>query len=154
MNRDLLTLDSGLAASVREVFGSHDDPMEVVEARASLVLPGRDAIVWEGDAATFQFTYVGEAAERVLGYPVERWREPGFWAEVVVHPDDRADAVGFCALATGQCRDHDFEYRACTAAGDVVRLHDVVIVLRGVRGVAERLRGIMLPHREAESPVG
>ena len=152
MNRDLLTLDPGLAASVREVFGSRDDPMEVVEARASLVLPGRDAIVWEGDAATFHFTYVGEAAERVLGYPVARWREPGFWAEVVVHPDDRGDAVGFCALATGQCRDHDFEYRGCTAAGDVVRLHDVVIVLRGSRGVAERLRGIMIPQREAESP--
>ena len=154
MNRDLLTLDPALAASVAEVFGSHDDPMEVVEARANVVLPGRDAIVWEGDAATFQFTYVGAAAERVLGYPVERWREPGFWAEVVVHPDDRGDAVGFCALATGQCRDHDFEYRGCTAGGDVVRLHDVVIVLRGLRGVAERLRGIMLPRREEDSPAG
>ncbi len=152
MNRDLLALDSGLVVSVREVFGSPDDPMEVVEARANLLLPGREAIVWEGDAATFQFTYVGGAAARVLGYPVERWREPGFWAEVVVHPDDRADAVAFCAVATGQCRDHDFEYRACTAGGDVVRLHDVVIVLRGARGVAERLRGIMLPYRRVESP--
>lgn len=152
MNRDLLKLDSNLAASVREVFGSSDDPMETVEARANDVLPGRDAIVWEGDAATFQFVYVGEAAERVLGYPVERWREPGFWAEVVVHPDDRGDAVGFCALATGQCRDHDFEYRACTSAGEVVLLHDIVIVLPGVRGVPERLRGIMLPQRRAQGP--
>ncbi|HEX8694605.1 MAG TPA: hypothetical protein VF746_19430 [Longimicrobium sp.] len=82
MNRDLPTHDSGPAGSVREVFGSR--PMEVVEARASLVLPGRDA----------------------------------------------------------------------TAAGDVVRLHDVVIVPRGPRGVAERLRGIMLPRPEGGSPAG
>lgn len=58
------------------------------------------------------------------------------------------------ARATGQCRDHDFEYRACTSTGEVVRLHDVVIVLRGLRGVAERLRGVMLPRPEAESSAG
>ena len=95
MNRDLLAFDPGLAVSVADVFGLPDDPMEVVEARASLVLPGRDAIVWEGDAATFQFTYVGEAAERVLGYPVERWREPGFWAEVVVLPFGALGGLGW-----------------------------------------------------------
>ena len=32
-----------------------------------------DSIVWEIDARTFQFSFVSKKAERLLGYPVERW---------------------------------------------------------------------------------
>jgi len=108
------------------------------------IVDGLDAIVWEGDAQTFQFTYVNRRAEDLLGYPTERWLEPGFWAETVVHPEDRDDAVAFCALATGQCRDHAFEYRAIAADGRVVRLRDIVRVVVGERGVPTKLRGVMI----------
>src|ERR1700750_555309 len=37
-------------------------------------------IVWEADGETFQFTFVSEQAEQILGYPVEQWlTEPDFW---------------------------------------------------------------------------
>jgi hypothetical protein len=55
------------------------------------------------------------------------------------------EAVAYCALATGQCRDHDFVYRAVARAGRVVRLHDVVRVYIGSKGVADRIRGVMIP---------
>lgn len=140
----LLAHDSDLAHRLDRVFGSPADPMPDVEARARALLPEHDAIVWEGDAATFQFGYVGAAAERVLGHPRTRWtEEPTFWADVVVHPDDRDDAVAYCALCTGKNEDHDFTYRALAADGRTVRLHDVVRVIVGERGIATRLRGIM-----------
>jgi PAS domain-containing protein len=107
--------------------------------------------VWEGDPQTFIFTYVSAAAEQVLGYPAARWKEPGFWAQTVVHPADASDAVAYCALATGQGRDHDFQYRARAADGRAVLLHDVVHVIKGPRGVASRLRGIMVPLAEGEA---
>jgi hypothetical protein len=47
-------------------------------------------------------------------------------------------------MATGNGRDHDFQYRARSADGRVVLLHDIVKVVKGKRGVAERLRGIMI----------
>ena len=122
MLTDLLPLDQALHSRARTVFGTHADSMERVEARAREHLSG-DVIAWEGDAATFRFSYVSEAAQRLLGYPAERWKEPGFWAEVVVHPDDRDGAVAFCAVATGQGRDHDFQYRARCSDGRTVRLH-------------------------------
>lgn len=105
-------------------------------------------IVWEGDPQTFQFSYVSPCAEEVLGYPVSSWLQPGFWASRIVCPEDRDDAVAFCALATGKGRDHDFQYRAMRADGQVVTLHDMVHVIRGERNIATRLRGVMVAVNE------
>lgn len=137
--------DPALAERLRKVFGAPGDSMDAVEKRASELLGDTKSIVWEGDPQTFQFSFVGNIAEELLGYPVKRWTvEPTFWADVVVHKEDRDDAIAFCALATGKCQDHDFVYRAVAHDGRVVWLHDVVKVIRGPRGVAERLRGIMM----------
>lgn len=141
--------DSDLAPTVRMIFGAPTDSMEEVAARARRLLPNHRTIVWEGDAATFRFLYVGGDAEEVLGYPASQWLdEPTFWADTVVHPEDRDEAIAFCALATGKCEDHDFVYRAQASDGRMVQLHDIVTVLRGSRGVAERLRGVMLDVTE------
>lgn len=133
------------AEKVVRIFGADDDPMVLVEHRARQLLSELRPIVWEGDAQTFQFSFIGGAAEEVLGHPASRWTtEPTFWADVVVHPEDRNDAIAYCALATGKGADHDFQYRARCADGRTVLLHDIVKVVKGPRGVAERLRGIMV----------
>jgi PAS domain S-box-containing protein len=139
------TLAPDLANTVSAVFGSSRESMDLLEERANLLLADRRAIVWEGDASTFQFSYVGRQAEELLGYPRRRWTdEPAFWAETVVHPEDRDEAVAFCALATGKCQDHDFVYRAVRPDGSVVWLHDIVQVIKGKKGIPERLRGVMI----------
>ncbi|MBA3579922.1 MAG: PAS domain-containing protein [Gemmatimonadaceae bacterium] len=141
---DSLT-DAQLRDQICRAFGLERDSMETVSAQAFDLLPGRDLIVWEGDAQTFQFSFVSDSARTILGYPLERWTtEPTFWADTVVHPEDRSDAIAFCALATGRCRDHDFVYRAIAADGRTVILHDVVKVIIGAKGVASTPRGIML----------
>jgi PAS domain S-box-containing protein len=145
--------DAPTLQKIWSIFGSPSDPMLALEARAREILPDLPLILWEGDAATFHFAYVSPQAEALLGYPARRWtEEPTFWADIVVHPGDRNDAVAFCAVATGQCRDHDFVYRARTADGRVVWLHDVVRVIRGARDIPERLRGVMLDVTPAFSP--
>jgi PAS domain S-box-containing protein len=104
-----------------------------------------DAIIWEMDVATWMFTFVNRRAEEILGYPVERWLdEPGFWAEVLVHPDDRGWAVAFCTSATNDSRDHEFDYRARAADGRVVWLRDLVRVVRNDDGTPRLLRGVMI----------
>ena len=61
-----------------------------------------------------------------------------------MHPDDRDDAIAYCALCTGKGEDHDFDYRAIASDGRTLLLHDVVKVVKGDKGIAARLRGIML----------
>ena len=112
-----------------------------------------DAIVWEADAQTWQFTFVSHRAEALLGYPVERWlNEDGFWVSLI-HPEDRAQAVFTCSVATAAGRDHEFEYRAIAADGRIIWMRDLVRVITHKDGTPERLRGLMLDitaHKHAE----
>lgn len=125
-------------------FGDSRESIQTVADRAETAFD-RPVIVWEGDAQTFAFSFVSKAAEDILGHPVVRWTtEATFWADAVVHPEDRDDAVAYCALATGKCIDHAFVYRAQTADGRTRWLADYVQVVLGARRVAERLRGIMI----------
>jgi PAS domain S-box-containing protein len=106
-----------------------------------------EGIVWEADAGTFTFSFVSKQAERVLGYPVERWlSEPTFWKDHI-HPDDREWAVNFCVTATAEKRDHDLEYRMIAADERIVWLRDLgTVVVEGDR--ATRLRGVMFDITE------
>lgn len=145
------SLTADLAERLDLVFGAPSDPMPLLERRAAEQFPDQTVIVWEGDATNFEFLFVSDSVRGVLGYPKERWvQEPTFWADVVVHPEDRDYAVSYCALCTGKGKDHDFEYRAVAADGRVVRLHDVVRVVKGPRGVVTHLRGLMFDVMDEE----
>ena len=118
------------------------------------ILDTLDAIVWEADASTFEFTYVSDGATAILGYPPAAWiGVPGFW-ESLIHPAEREEVVRFCITATRECRDHRFEYRAIAADGRVVWLEDVVRVVADETGRARLIRGVMTDvtaRKEAES---
>lgn len=143
---------------LRRLFGEPSDPPLRIADRARFIFPDRPVIVWEGDPQTFQFSYVSDDARVVLGYAVDRWiTEPTFWADIVVHRDDRDDAIAYCALATAKGADHVFEYRAIASNGDLVWLRDYVHVVRGPKGIPLKLRGVMfdvsLEKRDSVSPM-
>src|SRR5438876_2466574 len=102
-----------------------------------------EAIVWEATVPSFQFSFISKEAERVLGYPVERWlSEPTFWKDHV-HPEDREWALQYCQTATAEKRNHQFEHRMIAADGSVVWLRDLVtVVVEGDR--VTRVRGLMI----------
>jgi len=106
-----------------------------------------EGIVWEADAATYQFSFVSDQADRILGYPPARWlSEPTFWKDHL-HPDDREWAVSLCEHATATRREHDSEYRMIAADGSVVWLRDLVTVVPEGDHPA-RLRGVMVDITE------
>ncbi len=87
-----------------------------------------EGIVWEADAKTFEFSFVSQQAERLLGYPVEQWTsQPNFWADHI-YVEDRNDAVNFCVSSTQQKRPHEFQYRMIAADGKLIWLRDIVSV--------------------------
>lgn len=53
------------------------------------LLNGINAVVVEAKYPGFQFSYVSQEAENMLGYPVAEWLKPEFWREHI-YPDDRA----------------------------------------------------------------
>ena len=106
-----------------------------------------DGIVWEADGTMRQFAFVSDQAERILGYPVERWlSEPTFW-QGHLHPDDRESVLRFRETASAEKPDGDCEYRMIAADGRVVWLRDLVTVVQdGDRPI--RLRGVMVDITE------
>jgi PAS domain S-box-containing protein len=114
-----------------------DDP-----AIYSKLINSLDAIVWEADAETFQFTFVSPQAERILGYPISHWLEPNFWRDHT-HPDDTDWCAAFCLDSTKRRQDHEFEYRMLAADGSIVWLHDIVSV-KCEPGGSVSLSGIMV----------
>ena len=127
---------------------------EAARQRFQDLVHGLDAIVWEADATTFQFTFISQRAEDILGYPVERWlTEPHFWADHIV-PDDREWAVNYCVSCTNKLEDHQFEYRLQAADGRVVWMRDIVHVVTDAHGQPALLRGVMVDiteRRQAEA---
>lgn len=142
-------MSTQLASVIDDCFGLISDPIQLVERRVQARLADRRAIVWEGDAQTFQFTFVSPSAEALLGHPAARWTtEPTFWADTVIAPDDRDEAIAYCALATTKRAHHAFDYRARTLDGGLIWLRDFVRVEVGPRGIARTLRGIMIDITE------
>ena len=137
-------------AFIRDISGRKRNEKAVQDAERNYrqLVQSLQAIVWEADAKTWQFSFVSQAAQTILGYPVERWlSEAGFWRSVV-HPDDREQAIQYCLQLTDEGRDHQFEYRALAANGRVVWLRDIVHVVLDEHGKPERLRGIMVDITE------
>lgn len=143
---DLLALHAALAldrATLHDDEDQHRAELEASEARFRSLVQELDAVFWECDATTFQFSFVSQRAEKLLGYPTHKWRQPGFWASIL-HPDDQHWALTFCAECTKEGRDHAFEYRMTAADGRTLWFRDVVYVLRDAEGKPSKLRGVMI----------
>ncbi len=98
-------------------------------------------IPWEANARTWEFSYVGLQAEEMIGYPIERWYEPGFWTSCI-HPDDREYVIDFCSKSSRTRKNYEFEYRMIKADGEAAWIRDVVEV-DSVGGEPVILRGFM-----------
>ncbi len=115
------------------------------EQRYRLLAEHAQVVLWEADPVTFQFTYVSEFAETLLGYPRERWYEEGFWPRHL-HAEDRDRAVEYCLGETKLGRDHRFEYRMVHADGRTVWVEDVVTIVREPHNCV--LRGVIIDITE------
>ncbi|WP_421866511.1 EAL domain-containing protein [Motiliproteus sp.] len=105
-----------------------------------------DAMVWEADVETENFTYISDNAVRILGYSVEEWLQPNFWHQNI-HPEDRDQAVNYCRTQTSKLLDHEFEYRFVHADGQMLWIRDMVnLVVEEGRPVV--MRGLMLDITE------
>ncbi len=117
--------------------------------RYQSLLGAVNGIVWEADAATFQFTFVSESVTRILGYTMEEWLgSPSFW-EDHIYPEDREYATSFCQAETRLARDHSFDYRMVKSNGDIVWIRDIISVVME-DGRPRWLRGIMVDITETK----
>ncbi|MCP3854170.1 MAG: EAL domain-containing protein [Actinomycetia bacterium] len=74
---------------------------------------GVDAVLWEevpSRSGELSALKVSPAAERMLGYAVDQWLEPGFWTSIV-HPDDLARVLAEVKASYHAQSDHTSTFR-------------------------------------------
>jgi hypothetical protein len=89
-------------------------------------LSAMPAVLWQADASTLAFTYVGGAAKQLLGFPPDHWlASPQFFFERIV-PEDRAEVMPlFQAVATAG-GEATAEFRALAASGAAVWCRETI----------------------------
>ncbi|MDO6561841.1 EAL domain-containing protein [Amphritea sp. 1_MG-2023] len=112
------------------------------EQRFKNLVKTSDGMMWEVEYATNNIVYMSENVARILGYPVERWLEPGFWQEHI-HPDDRDRVITYSHAQAAAMKDYMSEYRFLKANGEIAWIRDMVRVVKE-RGRSRWLRGLML----------
>ena len=106
-----------------------DDSFNRLANTYQILLNSVDGIVWQADANTFEFTFISNAVEKILGYTPEQWLAcPSFWEDHIL-PEDRGEALSFCRQSISRKESHKFEYRMIAADGSLVYIHDNVSVI-------------------------
>ncbi len=111
------------------------------EGKYRNLLESTSIVPWELDGTSGKFTYMGKQIEQVLGYPAESWADMDTWA-ARIYPEDKEEAVEYCAIETQKRHDHDFVYRAVHMDGSIRWIRDIVSVIADEDG-SQTLIGFM-----------
>lgn len=142
-------MEAQLQSLIKNIQSSHTESnrlrviAQISEQRFRELLQGMGAIAWEADAVNYQFTFVSQQAEKLLGYPVKEWLTNTDFHRKYIHPDDRLQVTNGYRFATSQAKQQVIEYRVITADGRVLWLRDVVQVVKNKAGIVQLLRGVM-----------
>jgi PAS domain S-box-containing protein len=106
------------------------------------LLEAAGIVVWEADAENFEFTYVSEAAVKLVGYETEQWYQPDFFASHI-HPDDceRVLAIGWNHHQPDQ--HYEFEFRMLAKDQHIVWMRNLAEVVDESNKHC-RMRGFMI----------
>jgi PAS domain S-box-containing protein len=131
---DIASLALGSAGRFHELERFH----ELVESL--------EAVFWEADPMTLEFTFLSSRAALLFGSPEGDEPAPHTWGEQI-HPEDREAARAALRAAVEEGGDRSHEYRALGREGETIWLRDLVHVVRDARG--ERLlRGLIVDITE------
>jgi PAS domain S-box-containing protein len=115
-------------------------------ARLLDVINSTPGIVWEADATTFQFTFVGKKTGGLFGYPISEWYEPNFWLNHMP-PKDREWAKEYSTKCISDRKDYEIDYQFFNSSGDLIWLRDKINVVVE-NGQPRWLRGVMVDVTE------
>jgi diguanylate cyclase (GGDEF)-like protein/PAS domain S-box-containing protein len=133
---------SGLGAIVTDITDQKQ-----AEERFLNIVETIDGIVWEYDVINDEYTYLSQQAERLLGYSVDSWNNPGFWIDIM-HPEDQLWAPDYSM----KCREdgldsYESEYRCINNDGATVWYRNLVSVIKE-KGESRWLRGLLVDITE------
>ncbi len=140
-----LTLARGIADITSLALGSARRFHEL--ERFHELVDSLEAVFWEADPHTLEFTFLSRRAALVFGRSDgDGSLQPSMWGDHV-HPEDRVAGGTALRAAIGEGGDHNLEYRALGRDGETIWLRDIVHVVRDAKGTRS-LRGLIIDVTE------
>lgn len=99
------------------------------EQRYRQIVESVQVILWKGDLAGAQLSYINHEAEQLLGYPQEQWTSAPSFLIDHVHPEDREMVLARCAAASDRPEGQSFEHRMLAADGRTVWLRTSILLV-------------------------
>lgn len=125
----------------------HTEELSASRSKYQELVTTIDGIVWEANIGNPGYAFVSPQAEKLTGYPADRWMlEPRFWQKLL-HPEDLQKITGDRYVYPEQKRDMQVEYRIITADGRVLWVCDHIKVIEE-DGKARKMRGVMVDISE------
>ena len=110
------------------------------------LLNGVNAVLLNVNPQTNDFIYVSDGAHELLGYPIEKWLEPGFWIKHI-HPDEHDWVIKTIMQHQQQPGDYTLDYRMLNVHGDYIWVRSIHSIDIDKEGNAQS-HGIMLDITE------
>jgi PAS domain S-box-containing protein len=124
-----------------------EEALRISETRFRNLVESTNVIAWEQDPQTLSFTYVSPHAERLLGFPVEKWYQEQFWANHIYAVDkDQVIVTRQKVLET--LKDYSTEYRIIKSDGSYLWMRDMVTVEQKKTDGRVLLRGFLIDINE------
>lgn len=125
-----------------------ENKLRLSEERYRRLIASTKVVPWEADVNSGNYTYVGEQAKQLLGYPVKDWYKNGFKLKRL-HQDDTMHAYSLSNTLYKRKREYELDYRMVRKNGQIVWVHEIVAVVRKPDGT-KMLSGILVDVTERE----
>ncbi|MCK4907254.1 MAG: EAL domain-containing protein [Spirochaetes bacterium] len=115
------------------------------------ILKTANVIPWEMDCENDLFLYVGEQAEKILGYPVKDWYKPGFFSKNT-YPGDIDTVKAIFKHTFNEDIDNILEFRLVSKQKETVWVRCYISVIK--TEMCKRLSGFMIDiseHKKIEA---
>ncbi|WP_198244540.1 bifunctional diguanylate cyclase/phosphodiesterase [methane-oxidizing endosymbiont of Gigantopelta aegis] len=138
---------TGRTLRTEQLVKSRTRELAESEQKFRALIQSQQAVFWQADTESFQFTFVSEQARTILGYPPDKCLEHDFWLKTM-HPDDRKWAPAFCREQTEAGKSHQFDYRMRHENGHFIWVRDIVTVEKDAGQNLTRMMGVMVDVTE------
>lgn len=122
------------------------------EKRFRDLVDSLDAIVWEADADTRQFTFISRQVENLFHFKADEWLYAADFFKEKIFAEDCENVIGSYLKAIELERDCQLEYRRIARDGSIIWVRDNIRVIQ-VDADKKQLRGVIVnvtSKRQAE----
>jgi len=138
----IIFFDMGLAIDTY-VFQKNKEIITLKQDLDNLI-QGVDGFIWEFDVVRYNYVYVSQQSETMLGYSQNQWVNNPDFQHQIVYPDDKKLMKLAFNNAIFRENNQQIEYRIIIKNGTILWVNERITIVKNDDGEITHLRGLIL----------